>query len=145
MKKILTAYYSWPNGNAERITKMFHKKIGGDIVGIDTVAHYDDSCDDVVNQGQKEVQRGYEPEIKPIGFDVSEYDAIVEETPVYTFLERYDFFGKKIQLFCMHEGGGLFGTERNIAKAAKDAAVEKGLNIYRSSAYGTKNIMKGWL
>ena len=64
MKKILTAYYSWPNGNAERITKMSHKKIGGDIVGIDTVAHYNDGYDDMVNQGQKEVQRGYEPRDK---------------------------------------------------------------------------------
>ena len=29
MKKILTVYYSWSNGNTERIAKMLHKKIGG--------------------------------------------------------------------------------------------------------------------
>ena len=31
MKKILTVYYSWSNGNTERIAKMLHEKIGGDI------------------------------------------------------------------------------------------------------------------
>ena len=42
MKKILTVYYSWSNGNTERIAKMFHEKIGGDIVRIDTEAVNDD-------------------------------------------------------------------------------------------------------
>ena len=32
MKKILTFYYSWSNGNTERIAKMLQEALGGDIV-----------------------------------------------------------------------------------------------------------------
>ncbi|EJP74384.1 flavodoxin domain protein [Campylobacter sp. FOBRC14] len=36
---------------------------------------------------------------------------------VYTFLQSYDFKGKTIIPFATHEGSGLSGTDRNIAKA----------------------------
>lgn len=29
MKKVLIAYYSWSNGNTERIAKLLQKEIGG--------------------------------------------------------------------------------------------------------------------
>lgn len=64
MKRMLIVYYTWSNGNTERIAKMLQEEIGGDLVRIDTVVPYTGSYDDVVNQGQDEVQRGYEPEIK---------------------------------------------------------------------------------
>ena len=64
MKKLLIIYYSWSNGNTERIAKMLQSETDSDILKIDTVVPYTGSYDDVVNQGQNEVQRGYEPEIK---------------------------------------------------------------------------------
>lgn len=39
---------------------------------------------------------------------------------VYTFLESYDFTGKKIHPFCMHEGSGLSNTESDIKKSARE-------------------------
>ncbi len=54
MKKILTIYYSWSNGNTERIAKMLQEAVGGDIARIDTAIPYEGSYDDVVNQGQEE-------------------------------------------------------------------------------------------
>ena len=66
MKKLLIIYYSWSNGNTERIAKMLQSETDSDILKIDTVVPYSGSYDDVVNQGQNEVQRGYEPEIKPL-------------------------------------------------------------------------------
>lgn len=48
MKKMLIAYYSWSNGNTERIAKMLHDATGADIVKIDTVVPYSGSYDDVV-------------------------------------------------------------------------------------------------
>ena len=76
MKKVLIAYYSWSNGNTERIAKMLQKEIGGDLAKIDTIVPYSGSYDDVVNQGQEEVNRGYEPEIKPLDVNVADYDVI---------------------------------------------------------------------
>lgn len=61
---------------------------------------------------------------------------------VYTFLENYDFSGKKIYPFCTHEGSGLSYTERDIAEAAKGAAVQKGLAIYGSNVDNAKAALK---
>ena len=129
MKKLLTVYYSWSNGNTEGIAKMLHEKIGGDIVRIDTAAHYEGSYDDVVNQGQKEVQRGYEPEIKPIDFDISEYDAIAVGTPTWwytmapavsTFLHGNNFDGKIVIPFMTNGGwpGHVIKDMRTVCKGA---------------------------
>ena len=50
MKRVLTVYYSWSNGNTERIAKMLQKEVGGDNVRIDTITPNEGSYDDVVNQ-----------------------------------------------------------------------------------------------
>ena len=113
MKKVLTVYYSWSNGNTETIAKMLHEKIGGDIVRIDTVVPYEGSYEDVVNQGQEEVNCGYEPEIKPLGVNISDYDVIALGTPTWwytmapavrTFLHGNSFEGKTVIPF-MTNGG----------------------------------------
>lgn len=64
---------------------------------------------------------------------------------VYTFLENYDFSGKKIHPFCTHEGSGLSGTEKDIQKAAKGAKVEKGLAIHGSSVDNAKHAVEKWV
>ena len=80
MKKLLIIYYSWSNGNTERIAKMLQSETDSDILKIDTVVPYSGSYDDVVNQGQNEVQRGYEPEIKPLDINIADYDVIAVGT-----------------------------------------------------------------
>lgn len=57
MKKLLITYYSWSNGNTERIAKMLQNEVGGDLVKIDTVTPYSGSYDEVVNQGQEEIEQ----------------------------------------------------------------------------------------
>ena len=49
--------------------------------------------------------------------------------PIYTFLEGYDFSGKKIVPFCTHGGSGLSGTEQRIMLACPDAELLPGLAI----------------
>lgn len=64
---------------------------------------------------------------------------------VYTFLESYDFTGKKIYPFCTHEGSGLSGTETDIRKSAKGAVVEKGITIHGSSVDHAEPALKKWV
>ena len=108
MKKLLIIYYSWSNGNTERIAKMLQSETDSDILKIDTVVPYSGSYDDVVNQGQNEVQRGYEPEIKPLDINIADYDVIAVGTPTWwytmapavkTFLHRQDFYRKDSSTF----------------------------------------------
>ncbi len=113
MKKVLIVYYSWSNGNTERIAQMLQKEIGGDIAKIDTLIPYEGSYDDVVNQGQEEVEHGYEPKLKPLGVNIADYDVIAVGTPTWwytmapavrTFLHGNDFKGKTVIPF-MTNGG----------------------------------------
>lgn len=100
MKKMLIAYYSWSNGNTKRIAEMLQKKTNADIVRIDTVEPYEGSYNDVVNQGQKEVNNGYKPQIQKIDVCPIDYDVIAIGTPTWwytmapavrTFIGAYDF------------------------------------------------------
>ena len=129
MKRVLTVYYSWSNGNTERIAKMLQKEIGGDIVRIDTITPYEGSYDDVVNQGQEEVQRGYEPEIKPLGVNISDYDVIAVGTPtwwytmapaVLTFLHTESFADKTVIPFMTNAGwpGNVIKDMKTVCKGA---------------------------
>ena len=69
MDKILIVYYSWSNGNTEKIAKQLQAVTGAELVQIDTVQPYEGSYDAVVDQGQKEVNQGYMPPIQPIAVD----------------------------------------------------------------------------
>ena len=49
MKKLLIIYYSWSNGNTERIAKMLQSETDSDILKIDTVVPNSGIYDDVAN------------------------------------------------------------------------------------------------
>ena len=53
---------------------------------------------------------------------------------VFTFLESYDFAGKKIVPFCSHEGSGLGGSIRQIKMAVPEANLTAGVAIHGASA-----------
>ena len=113
MKKMLVVYYSWSNGNTKQIAEQLAKATGAALAEIDTVQPYTGSYDEVVDQGQREVNAGYKPEIKPLTVNIQDYDVIAVGTPtwwytmapaVLTFLSAQDFTGKTVIPF-MTNGG----------------------------------------
>ena len=146
MKRVLTVYYSWSNGNTERIAKMLQKEIGGDIVRIDTITPYEGSYDDVVNQGQEEVQRGYEPEIKSLGVNISDYDVIAVGTPTWwytmapavrTFLHTESFADKTVIPF-MTNAGWPGNVIKDMKTACKGADIKCEMEIQFDSTGGSR-------
>lgn len=100
-------------GNTEKAAEMLSRLTGGELLRIDTAVSYSGSYDDVVEQGQREVERGYEPELKPVGADIAGYDVIAVGTPTWwytmapavrTFLHQNDLRGKTVVPF-MTNGG----------------------------------------
>ena len=53
-KKMLIVFYSWSNGNTERVSRILQKATGADMVKIETVVPYTGSYNDVVQQGQED-------------------------------------------------------------------------------------------
>ena len=58
---------------------------GGDLVRLDTAVPYTGSYNDVVDQGQREVNAGFEPELKPLSVNVADYDVIAVGTPTWWY------------------------------------------------------------
>lgn len=132
----LVIYYSY-SGNTRRAAERIGKAIGADLAEIQTVRPYTGSYDDVVDQGQREVDSGFLPELRPLGADLSRYDTIVLGTPVWwytfapamnSFLHSADLSGKTVYPFATN-GGWLGHTFRDFEKACRGAQVKAGLDI----------------
>ena len=132
MKKLLIVYYSWSNGNTERIAKKLQSIAGGDLLKIDTAVPYSGSYDDVVDQGQREVNQGYEPELKTLNVNPADYDVIAVGTPTWwytmapavkTFLHKNTFAGKTVVPFMTNGGwpGHVIRDMKNACTGAKIA------------------------
>lgn len=129
MSRMLVVYYSWSNGNTKRIAEQLANRTGVDIARIETMQPYTGSYDEVVDQGQREVNEGYRPPIQPLGVNVADYDVIAVGTPtwwytmapaVLTFLEGKDFTGKTVIPF-MTNGGWPGHVLRDMKKACGGA------------------------
>lgn len=129
MKKMLIAYYSWSNGNTENIARLLQKATNADIVKIETVTPYAGSYDDVLKQGQMEVEKGYRPAIKPLQADLSQYEVIAVGTPtwwytmapaIHTFLTENNFDGKIVVPFMTNGGwpGHVIKDMKNLCHGA---------------------------
>ena len=129
MKKLLIVYYSWSCGNTERVAKQLQSVAGGDLLKIETAVPYSGSYNDVVDQGQREVNRGFEPELKPLGLNAADYDVIAVGTPTWwytmapavkTFLHQKDLTGKTVVPF-MTNGGWPGHVIRDLKAACPGA------------------------
>lgn len=84
-EKLLIVYYSVSNGNTKRIAEQMQKATGADIAQIETVKPYTGSYDAIVEQGQREVEQGYQPSIKPLSVNINDYDVIAVGTPTWWY------------------------------------------------------------
>lgn len=127
--KMLIVYYSVSNGNTKQIAERLQKATGADIAQIETVTPYSGSYNDIVNQGQQEVNQGYQPAIKPLPVNPADYDVVAIGTPtwwytmapaVLTFLNSCDWQGKTVIPFQTHGGwpGHVLKDFKNICKGA---------------------------
>lgn len=146
MKKMLVVYYSWSNGNTEKIALSLQKATGADIAKIETLEPYKGSYDDVVSDGQREVNRGYMRPIKPLDADVQNYDVIAVGTPTWwytmapavkTFLNSQKWEGKTVVPF-MTNGGWQGHVIKDIEKECKGAKFLKPMEIQFDSTGGAE-------
>ena len=141
-------------GNTEKIADMIAEITGADLFKIEQKVPYAADYNTCIEEAKKDLQTKARPELVSMPENLDRYDEIYLGYPnywgtmpmaVYSFLESYNFTGKKIHPFCTHEGSGLSSTERDIKKAAQGADVSKGLSIYGSSVDDAKSIVKGWV
>lgn len=153
MKRTLVIYYSFSNGNTKRIAKELQKVLDADIMEVETVESYPPyggSNSVVVSQGMHEVENGYCPEIKPLAYDINDYDVIAIGTPtwwftmapaVLSFLKSENWNNKTVIPFMTH-GGWPGHVIKDIKKCCKGANFKKSLEVQFDSQGGDHLITK---
>lgn len=96
-----------------RLQKRWGERLGADIERLEPSTPYSGSYQEVVDQGQREVEAGYCPPLKPLAHDPKNYDAIVAGTPtwwytmapvMHSFLKKVDWNGKVFVPFMTNAG-----------------------------------------
>ena len=166
MAKNLIAYYSrkgqnyvngdikdLAKGNTEIIAEFIQKAVGGELFEIDTIKTYPIDYTECTNVAKEELRQKTRPELKNYLDSIDEYDTIYLGYPcwwglppmaVFTFLEKYDFNGKKIIPFTTHEGSGLGGSISQIKKTCPTANVMAGLAIHGADAAKSETQVTTW-
>ncbi len=157
MAKTLIAFYSrrgqnWvdgsirnlPKGNNEVIVEKIKALLPeADVFRIDTVKKYSEDYMVCIEEAKQELRAKARPELTAKVENMDQYDTIILGYPnwwgippmaVFTFLESYNFAGKKIVPFCSHEGSGLGGSIRQIKMAVPDANLTAGVAIHGAAA-----------
>ena len=101
----------------------------------------------------QEIKAGARPEIKGYVDDISGYDTIFVCFPcwcgtapmcVFTFLEHYDFSGKKIVPLCTNEGSGLAKAPADLAKSCPGAVIAEGLSVRGHQVKDSRAEIASW-
>jgi flavodoxin len=160
--KTLIVYFSFTAGNTKRIAEKIHAVVGGDLVRLETVTPYTESYDEVVSQGQDEVNRGFKPKLKALGVNVVDYDRIIVGSPtwwykmapaVLSFLSGNDFKGKIVVPFMTNAGWRGTVIKDMTAEAERNGAVVENAHEFRFSSDSKhfdrimtpENELKSWI
>ena len=145
-KKTLVVYYSWSCGNTKKIAEQLADACEADIARIETVVPYSEDYQETVDQGQREVNAGFMPEIENLEYNPADYDVIAIGTPTWwytmapavkTFMDSVNWTGKTIVAF-QTNGGWPGSTISDIENAAAGATAGPSLEIQFDSTGGDR-------
>ena len=167
MSNILIAYFSragqnyvsgnivdLPRGNTTVAAEIIAVQTGGALFEIATEKPYAIGYHECVEESREELAAHARPELRQLPTSIEGYDTIILGYPnwcadmpmaVYTFLEAFDFSGKKILPFCTNEGSGTSGTDRKIAATCPNATVAPALSITGHKAAESAPAIEKWL
>ncbi len=129
-KKVLVAYYSW-SGNTRAVAEEIHKQVGGDLVEIVPEKPYSETYAVAVAKAKQEQLTNARPAVKTKINNFADYDTIYIGYPnwwgsmpmhVATFVESYNWDGKKVVPFFTHGGGGIQNCEKHLKERIKGNA-----------------------
>lgn len=138
MKRVLVAYFS-ASGVTARVARELAASVGADLFAIEPAVPYTpDDLDwrDKDSRSTLEMQdRDCRPAIASRVADMAAYDVVFVGFPIWwyrepsiidTFMEAYDFAGKRVIPFATSGGSGLGKTADNLRALAPAADVRPG-------------------
>lgn len=138
MGKKLVAYFS-ASGVTKKTAEMLAEAAGADLYEITPKVAYTKADLDWMNKKSRSSvemsDKTIRPEIEDKDAHVENYDEIIVGFPIWwyvaptiinTFLEKYDFSGKKIVLFATSGGSGFGNTVKELEPSAPGAEIVEG-------------------
>lgn len=141
-------------GNTEVAAQMLQELTGAPSFKLEPLQPYSRDYNTCVEQARAEARRDARPELKAYPEDMEHYDTIYlcypnycssMPMPVFTFLEHFDFAGKKICPLCTHEGSGMGTSEHDIHRLCPQAKLKRGLPIQGSRVKSAKKQIQAWV
>lgn len=152
-QKTLIVYFS-ESGNTRNMANVIQELTGADLVEIQMQTPYSDNYSTLLDEAEQDLLANARPPLRTRIENMDEYDTVlvgypnwyaILPMPVFTFLESYNFGGKRIIPFCSHGNGMLGETVANICKACRGADVREALSVTYSGGSSLRSEIRAWL
>ena len=136
-QRMLVLYYS-ETGTTKTVAQELQRQTGADIECIEAVEPYTGNFQETIQRGQREMESGKMPALKPLTKKVQDYDIIflgypiwfgTYANPIASLVQEQDFAGKRIVPFCTFGSGGLNTSSDALRKALPKAKIEEGYGV----------------
>ena len=142
MSKILVAYFSC-SGVSKNVAKLLSEELNANLYEIKPQIPYTDADLDWTNNNSRSTKemknRKQRPAISDKNAGIENYNIILLSFPIWwsvaptivnTFLEAYDFKGKKIILFATSSGGGFGETLKNLKGSVDESTLIEEAKVF---------------
>ncbi len=140
------------HGNTAIVAEMIAEKTGADLFEVlPADDHYPMTYSALTDVAKREQNEKARPAFSGELPDLAGYRTVFIGAPVwwgdwpmimYTLFENSDFSGKTLIPFSTHEGSGLSGFDRKLAKACPGAEIGKGLAVRGNDAQNAQEIVR---
>ena len=167
MAKVLIAFFSRADenyfggairyvkvGNTEIVVGLMRELIQADTFKIEMKEPYSPVYMTCIEEAKKDLRENKRPELVSVPDSIDEYDTVILAFPNYwgtmpvavmSFLEKFDFSGKKILPLCTNEGSGMGSSVSDLKKNISGAEIADGLSITGSQAKEARSKVEKWL
>lgn len=142
-------------GRLQAIAEMIQENTGGDLFSIRTSVVYPADGRELIDYAAEEQDENARPELTSQIENLDQFDTIFVGYPnwwadmpmvMYSFFEEYDFSGKTIIPFNVHNGSRFSGTIETIQELEPDAeVVEDGFTINERDVPDAAGDVADWI
>ena len=142
-------------GVSQAVAEMIADETGADLFSIRTSTVYPANMGELIDYADKEQDDDARPELTSSIENLDDYATVFVGFPIwwydmpqvmYSFFDEYDFSGKTIIPFTVHNGSRLSGTPAKIAELEPDATViSDGFTVSMQNAANAAGDVAAWL
>lgn len=141
-------------GNTEAVASILRELTEAELFRIEPCMPYPQDYSECINRAKADQLRCARPELVRYPTCLERYDTVylgfpnywgTLPMPVFTFLERCDLSGKKVCLFCTHEGDGFGRSQEDVRNACNAAMIEAGPAILGAHVSEARELIAEWV